>query len=328
MNKSNKGDMMKKINFTPLVYGVYFGVFFGMLFTLLYAPLIVSIIVGLAVSFFGAIITDKVFQSYIKSNNPFIAAKQFGKSLVLAFVPPNRLLLFTADKDLAKNKIRIKILKDGKTEIYDHFLNPNQEFMLEPRIEIKDKYSIYELLENPYIVWELDEPLKQVFKLDPFGVETVILVYPTEIITKEQLSMWNLQKTGEKTEVIHYEDRNGNIKEQKIVVPIYSPKPYAISSDNIKQLSASHRYSQISTILEQTRDILRHAENLAATGLRSGIAGIGNIFKKNPWLIIILVLLLGGVFLIFALSKFTNLFQAHTQQALTTILKNATHKFP
>jgi len=320
---------MQKINFVPVVYGIYFAVFVVILSVVLYAPVWLATVMGLIISFFGSFITDKMLQKYIKKNNPFLAVRDMGKSLVLAFVPPNRILMFAAKKDIGKNKIRIQILKDGKYEEYEHFLVPNQEFQLEPKIELNEKYSIYELLENPYVIWELEEPLKQTFNIEPFGIETVVLVYPTEIITQEQLKFWNLDESGVKTERIPVE-KNGKIIEHQIAIPIYSPKPYAINSDNIKQLSANHRLSQISTILEQTRDILKGAETIAAGGIHGMKAGIGNIFaliKRNPTILIVILLLLGGLVFGISLMRFSGLFQAKTSSAMTTLLKNAT-KFP
>jgi len=319
----------QKINFVPIVYGIYFAVFVVILSVVLYAPIWLATVMGLLISFAGSFITDRILQRYIKKNNPFLAVKDMGKSLVLAFVPPNRILMFAAKKDIGKNKIRIQILKDGKYEEYEHFLVPNQEFQLEPKIELKEKYSIYELLENPYVIWELEEPLKQTFSIEPFGIETVVLVYPTEIITQEQLQFWNLAEDGVKTERIPIE-KEGKIIEHQIAVPIYSPRPYAINSDNIKQLSANHRLSQISTILEQTRDILKGAETIAAGGIHGMRAGIGNIFaaiKKNPAVLIVIILLLGGLFFGFVLMKFTGVFQAKTGSAISTLIQNAT-KFP
>jgi hypothetical protein len=326
--------MKKRVAFMPLIYGIYFGMFVVMLALIIYAPVWAAVLGGLAIAFLGAIITDKLLQNTIVQSNPLMAVKEMGKSLVIAFVPPNRILLFPATKDLSRNSIRYRILTEGRWEEMEHYLTPEQEFQLEPKMDIKEKYTIWELLENPYVVWELKEPVKQVFTMEPYGIDAIVLVYPKEVITQEQLKVWNLQKVGDEKAVTE-EVKDGKVVKKEIVIPVYSPAPYAISSDNIKQLSAHHRFSTIATVLEQTRDILRGAEAVAAGGIRragAGLAGILAAIRKNPAILIVLILLLGGLFFMWMLGGFVHLFQAKTQAAIAGAAQKAVEagatKFP
>ena len=312
---------MKRPAFTPLVYGIYFGMFVVMLALVIYAPVWLAVLGGLAIAFIGAIITDKALNAFIVRNNPFMAVREMNKRLVLAFVPPNRILMFPATLDPGRGSIRVRILKEGVWEEYTHYLTPEQEFQLEPHIETKEYYTIWELLENPWVVWELKEPVKQVFKIEPYGIDTVVLVYPTELITQDQLKVWNLEKTGEEETEIVETTPEGKVVRKKITVPVYSPRPYAISTDNIKQLSAHHRFSTIATILEQTRDILRGAEAVAGAGLRgigSGIGSIWAVIKKNPTIWVILALIVGGLFIWWAVGGFVHAIQAKTAEGIAT----------
>jgi len=324
--------MRRRVAFMPLIYGLFFGMFVVMLALVIYAPIWASVLAGLGIAFFGAVLVDRLLQNTVVQSNPFLVVREMGKRLVFAFVPPNRILMFPADLDLGRNSIRVRILKDGRWEEYTHYLTPEQEFQLEPQINIEQKYTIWELLENPYVVWELKEPVKQVFRLEPYGIDTVVLVYPTELITQDQLKIWNLEETTtEKAEVTEVTPDGKTVKKE-IVIPVYSPRPYAISTDNIKQLSAHHRFSTIATILEQTRDILRGAEAVAGAGIRrvgAGVAGILEAIRKNPAIVVALILIIGGLLFWFALNQFTSIFAAKTQSAIAQkALEAGATKFP
>jgi len=314
----------KPLNFVLQVYTAYFLMFLVMLALLIYAPVWAAVLGGLAVAFFGALWTDRQLKNIITAQNPFLAIKDLGGMLALAFVPPNKILMFPAKKDIAKNSVRIRILKNGGYEEVEQYLTPEQEFQLQGKGEIKKKYHIMELLDDPAVLWELEDPNKQIFRLDPINIETVVFVYPTEVITQEQLKVWNLQKEGD----VKLQVPGPDGKPMEKVVPMYSPKPYSISTDNVKQLSAHHRFSQLGTVLEQTRQILMGAERAAAGGFKR-FGGILDTLKKNPGIIVVIILLLGGLFFAWMLGQMTHVISAKT--ATTAIQKAAetgATKFP
>ena len=295
--------MNRETDLTILIYSFFFGMFVIMLSLLIYAPLYLSIVAGLAISFLGAIILNKQIKTKLQKINIFDVAQKTGKIIAQVFVPPNKVYMFLADKDIGEDAVKIKIYRKGKYETYKFNLSPNQQFQLEiPEQEVGNQAKskeiyVWDLINDPRVVFQLTEPTKQIFKVEPYNVEMVMFVYPTEILTREQLQLLNLVEKGEVKQKVKMQDEvTGKIIEKDITIPVYSPKPYALSSDNIQEISAKHRFSTIATILEQTKAILSGAETLATTKVIGGFGFNLQGLLKNKTFWIILILVAGLIF--------------------------------
>ncbi|RLG43138.1 MAG: hypothetical protein DRO01_00145 [Thermoproteota archaeon] len=310
----------------------YFGMFAVMLISILYAPLWFTSLIGVLGSFVASQFVSNYLKKRSRKESIFSIARKLGKVVVMTFMPPNRAYFFLADKEVSSNSIKLKILKNQKWETYKFPLSPEQEFFAEvppQEIEIKKEFHITEFLENPFIIWELTDPQKQVFRVEPEGAEMVIFVYPSEIITQDQLRAWNLHKIGETKKTIKVKDEEGKTVEKSITIPVYSPNPYALGMDNIKQLSAYHRFGQITTILEQTREILSHAERVIGVKAPSGIGGFFDKIVKDKRILGFIILLVAGIVLFALAGQFFGAMNAQISKKMTEeMLKKGVKVFP
>jgi hypothetical protein len=291
---------------TPILYSVFFGVFIVLLYLVIFAPLWMAILGGLAVSMFGAFKINRMLKSYFAQKNPLDVAKELGKVLVFTFVPPRSLYVFCADKNVVDNTVKLVIKRRGREEKYEFSLTPEQLFTMKfdkKSFEVKKdtKVNVLDALENAdHIIYNVEDADKQLFKLEPYNVECLFFVYPTEIITTEQLRVYRLKRVGkEKVK----QEVNGEIT--VVEVDVYSPQPYALSKDNVEEISARHRYGQMATILEQSKELLSGIEKAIGSQIGRGGGGLSilSVLRTNPQLLIFIALLVGALFLLFTLTN-------------------------
>ena len=295
-------------------YATLFGAYMIMFALVVYAPLIVAAVGGLGIIFLGATFLSKKQVEMVRQNNPFLAAKELGKMMVGTFLPGNRVRFFFADRNIGRDSVSFK-LWDGKNwKKIESSLSPEQEFVSEfDGIKLEDdKTTIWDIVGNPKIVWDLKDHKKQIWNIEPLNIQSVFMVFPESVLGKTQLKAWNLQEDENataKTEPIldergqrQYDPKTNQLLVKKI--PVFSPVSYAIDVDGVRKLSATHRYSEVSSSLQTARDLLGGAENVAAGAMprgrkSGGFGGVIDFIKSNP-IILIVILLLGA--LIFGLK--------------------------
>jgi len=322
-----------KLNYFVPIYFILFLAYFLLWVLVFYAPIWIALLTGMIITFVGSWIIANKLENDIKEQNPLYWASQLNKTLLITIFPPNRIKFYIAEKDISENSIRIRILKDGRFEKYKFYLSPEQEFSAEvlpfkwEPVGEKEKEKILpnnpeELFNNPmyWVELELKEPLKQIWKIDGYNMDAVIFVYPTEILDKTQLKVWKLSYNN--TEVkeekrIVMEEGIPRETIYRIEIPVYSPKPYTISTDSIKEISAVHRFSQISTILENTKKMLERSEGIVSGFIPAGVGGFGGIFNifRNRNLMIAIILIVGFLFMLIIV----NMIMAGMTGALTKV---------
>lgn len=305
------------------VYMSYFGIVLVLIMAVMYLPYYYAIPAAILVAFGGAMLTSKSLQEAMSRANIFEVAKRTGKAVIMSFTPPKDLHLILADKDISGNKVTFKVAHKGKLKDTWFHLDAEQDFTLHvPGVEaVKDgkKISVYEALNNPEFAFRLEEPNKQLWRTHPYDIESALFVFPTEMLTRTQLTALNLEAKldengdikSETKDITTQEISKGTVieKTEKIQIPMYSPNPYAFGTDTMKELSAIHRFSQINTLVENTREALQGVERIAAgaiSGVGGGFGGLMQKLRKNPAIAIaILVGIPGFIFFIFILNKLT-----------------------
>jgi len=289
---------------TKLYMGNYATLFLAYAFMVglwFFAPIVVSVIGGLVTVMIGATLITKYQMKHTGQMDMFEAAKRLGKKVVFAFLPGNEVEAFLADWNIGANSIKMKLYDGKRWKIVEQQLSPEQEFSVSvPDIEFKEGMSIYDVIENPNVLWKLRNPKKQVWKIRGKDVPAVFMVFPEKILSSTQLQAWNLSTDGttEKIKIQMREPKTGEVSLVEQEIPVFSPLSYAISSDEIQTLSATHRYSELSTFLNASRDLVENAERIVA-GKVGKVGGGGFIdkmiqaFKNTPQLLIILIILVG-----------------------------------
>ncbi len=305
-----------------------FGIYAVFIVTIFYLPLMVSGILGALISLGTAyFIAYKLSPKYEK--NIFEIAKETGKTIAQVFVPPNKVYMFLADKDPATKKVSLKITKEGKSEKISWNLTPNQEFFLEvPEGKIEKTLSIWDIINRGTLV--LQDPIKQIFKIKPYDVELVMFVFPTEVLTQEQLKALNLEKVAEDVEKIKEQDSNNPNRaiEKEIKVPVYSPIPYALSSDIVNHISAKHRFSTIANILEQTKSLLRQADQTISVMGGSSLSWLKTLMQNRQAFMTLVVVIIFFLIMLFTIPILNNIVSGFAQMTTPTNIPTFNKTFP
>jgi len=287
-----------------LNYATLFGAYLAMVGLWFFAPIVVAMLGGLLVIMIGATLSTRLYRKRSAQKNIFDVAKQYGKKLVFALLPGNRISLFLADWNVGNNKIKMKVYDGRRWKMVERTLVPEQEFDLGvSEVKIEKGMSIYDVVANPKILWKLEEPRKQVWNIDGYNVPAVLMVFPDKVISETQLKVWNTAYQGAKKIKIS----EGGVTSRDVEIPVFSPLSYAVSSTEVQTLSATHRFSELSTLMDTTRDLLENAERIVAGSIpkkaTSMWAKVSDFLRQAPQVVVVICVMLAllGGFLI--LSK-------------------------
>lgn len=258
-----------------------------------------------------------------KTKNIFELAQESGKKLVFIFFE-DKVFVTLAEKKI-DGTITFEISKGLKTETYNLQIQPEQEFLLHtPKIEVSSKLSSAQeyILNFDIINIKPGNPKDVEFKLQPYNIECIFLVYPHELMNYDSLKNLGLIKIGQRAAEIG----QGNNK-QTLIFDVYSPTAFLIDKQTVKTLSAKSRISQIDTILSMTRDLLLKSEGLLKVDAPHTTSLLKMIFN---WRILIPIILLTIIiFSVMFLSQnmttllggFSNTFMPPLPQNITTITR-------
>ena len=141
-----------------------------------------------------------------------------------------------------------------------------------------------------YASLEVAEPYRTQFQTYPHLIDTIIVVFPTKALDKSEIKTLNLVKVGEKKEVV-----SDGKNQYEIVIPIYAPKPYALSKDVVNTLSLVHKTSEIHSILEESQRLLSQATNLLSSVSpqnKHPVQRILDTISSRPEILIVIALII------------------------------------
>jgi len=139
-----------------------------------------------------------MFGLFKKPKSIFELAKELNKKVVFVIFEDN-IYITLADKK-PDGTITFRVYKDGRYRDFKLTIQPDQEFLLHsPIIEIRKyednqnnplKYEnslkgLRDFLLNFDFELELKNPKDVVFKLLPYDLDAIIIVYPLEVLSKD-----------------------------------------------------------------------------------------------------------------------------------------------
>jgi len=94
-------------------------------------------------------------------------------------------------------------------------------------------------------------------------------------------------------------EKETQIDQKMIVLPVYSPKPFAFSTELANYLSLTHKTSEVTTVIESARKLMNEISAILTKGVKSTatnpVQKILDILAQNPAYILLIFIILAMI---------------------------------